>query len=66
MLYISSHVAIPDHQIEIHAVRSQGKDDQHVNNASSASGVSPFLTLHKSLWGAEDVFLFPLGVRLAA
>lgn len=36
MLYISSHVTIPDSEIEIHAVRSQGAGGQHVNKVSSA------------------------------
>jgi len=36
MLYISSHVVIPDSEIEIHAVRSQGAGGQHVNKVSSA------------------------------
>ena len=36
MLHISSHVAIPDHEIGIHAVRSQGAGGQHVNKVSTA------------------------------
>ncbi|SLM47536.1 conserved hypothetical protein [Nitrospira japonica] len=36
MLQISSHVIIPDSEIEIHAVRSQGAGGQHVNKVSSA------------------------------
>jgi len=36
MLHISSHVIIPDSEIEIHAVRSQGAGGQHVNKVSSA------------------------------
>jgi ribosome-associated protein len=36
MLHISSHVVIPDSEIEIHAVRSQGAGGQHVNKVSSA------------------------------
>jgi len=36
MLHISSHVTIPDSEIEIHAVRSQGAGGQHVNKVSSA------------------------------
>ncbi|HJT21481.1 MAG TPA: alternative ribosome rescue aminoacyl-tRNA hydrolase ArfB [Nitrospira sp.] len=36
MLYISSQVIIPDSEIEIHAVRSQGAGGQHVNKVSSA------------------------------
>jgi ribosome-associated protein len=36
MLQISSHVTIPDSEIDIHAVRSQGSGGQHVNKVSTA------------------------------
>ena len=36
MLHISSHVTIPDSEISIHAMRSQGAGGQHVNKVSSA------------------------------
>ncbi|BFU95043.1 MAG: peptidyl-tRNA hydrolase [Nitrospira sp.] len=36
MLHISSHVILPDSEIEIHAIRSQGAGGQHVNKVSSA------------------------------
>jgi len=36
MLYISPHVAIPDSEIDIHAMRSQGAGGQNVNKVSSA------------------------------
>jgi len=36
MLHISSHVAVPDSEIEIRAIRSQGAGGQHVNKVSSA------------------------------
>ena len=36
MLHISSHVTIPDSEIDTHAMRSQGAGGQHVNKVSSA------------------------------
>src|SRR5262245_60439935 len=36
MLHISSQVTVPDSEIEIHAMRSQGAGGQHVNKVSSA------------------------------
>jgi len=36
MLHISSHITIPDSEIDIHAMRSQGAGGQHVNKVSSA------------------------------
>lgn len=36
MLMISSQVAIPDSEIDIHAVRSQGAGGQHVNKVATA------------------------------
>ena len=36
MLYVSPHIAIPDTEIDIHAVRSQGAGGQHVNKVSTA------------------------------
>ena len=36
MLHISTHVIIPDNEIDIHAMRSQGAGGQNVNKVSSA------------------------------
>ena len=36
MLQISLHIAIPDSEIDIHAMRSQGAGGQNVNKVSSA------------------------------
>ncbi|NGZ09935.1 MAG: aminoacyl-tRNA hydrolase [Nitrospira sp. LK70] len=46
MLYISSTIGIPDRELEIHAVRSQGTGGQNVNKVSTAIHLR--LDIHRS------------------
>ena len=61
MVHISAHVSIPDSEIQIHAIRSQGAGGQHVNKVSTAihlqfdiqaSSLPPFYK--KSLLALKD------------
>ena len=36
MVHLSAHISIPDSEIQIHAIRSQGAGGQHVNKVSTA------------------------------
>jgi ribosome-associated protein len=36
MLHISSSITIPDHEVDIHAIRSQGAGGQNVNKVATA------------------------------